>query len=215
MNGKLIFLIDGFDLISPTNGFTPYENIDNFISKYNKCKYVISSRPDFFKVIQNEFEIFELKELNETNIKTFVSKYIIDNELANSITNKIQNDDKLISLFKNPMMLRLYIFAEKLRYQDEIEINNDFLTKRSDLYGFYIRELFDHNIRKGIPNTNRAQIVNTLKNLYFKIHCQNDIDCKYDYVVTIASKYPDANKILDDLFNIGLLLKFGNYSATL
>jgi HEAT repeat protein len=209
LSGKLIFLIDGFDLISPTDGFTPYEEISNFISKYNKCKYVISSRPDFFKVIQNEFKILELKELNETNIKTFVSKYIIDNELANNITDQILNDDKLISLFKNPMMLRLYIIVQKSRFQDGIEINNDLLSKRSDFYGFYISELFDRHIRKGKSlNANETQILDTLKNLYFKLQCQNDVDCKYDYAVTIALKYSGTEKILDDLFNIGILLKY-------
>ena len=213
LNDKLIFLIDGLDLLSATKDFAPYTEISNFISKYSECRYVISSRPGFFEGIQNKFKISKLKELDKTNIQSFVNNYIIDDKLANSITAQILNNDKLISLFKNPMMLYLAINVIKSRLEDGININEVLPSKRSNLYGIFISELFKHHRRKGKSlNTDKTQILDTLTNLYFKLQCQNDVDCTYKYAIDIALEHSDAKtpesakNILDDLFKIGLLL---------
>jgi len=214
LNGKLIFLIDGLDLLSPTKDFKPHEDITNFISKYSNCKYVISSRPVFLEGIRNEFKISELKELDETNIKSFVSNYIIDEELANNIMEQILNNDKLISLFRNPMMLYLAITFLSKGPKDELKFNKVIPSKRSNLYKNFIYKLFKcyKNKSKSL-NTDKTRISNTLINLSFKLQCQNNIDCTCDYATGIASKYSyddkpeSANDILRDILNIGILLK--------
>jgi predicted NACHT family NTPase len=60
---EAILFIDGFDLLSPTDGFFPYEEISNFVSEYSNCRFVISSRPDFFESIRSDFKISELEKL--------------------------------------------------------------------------------------------------------------------------------------------------------
>ena len=48
--GKLIIFLDGFDLLSPTEKFFPYDEISNFIARYSNCRFVISSRSGFFEI---------------------------------------------------------------------------------------------------------------------------------------------------------------------
>mgnify|MGYP000968892305 CR=1 FL=1 len=61
LEGKAIIFLDGFDLLSPTDEFHPYDKISNFITDYNNCRFVISSRPGFFESIKKQFQVSELK----------------------------------------------------------------------------------------------------------------------------------------------------------
>lgn len=42
LEGKAIILLDGFDLLSPTDEFHPYDKISNFVTNYNNCRFIIS-----------------------------------------------------------------------------------------------------------------------------------------------------------------------------
>ena len=214
LNGKLIFLIDGLDLLSSTVNFKPYTEISNFISEYSECRYVISSRPGFYEEIQNKFRICKIEELDEPKTTLFINNYITDEKLANAVTKKILDNDIYKSLLKNPMMLYLALVVIKSRMEEKIEIDKIIPSNRSDLYKIFIPELFKHNKRKGKSlNSDKVQILETLTNIYFKLQCKNQVDCDYSDTFEIAMKHSydndqqSAKYILDDLFNLGLLIK--------
>ena len=75
LKGKAIVLLDGFDLLSPTDEFHPYDKISNFIADYNNCRFVISSRPGFFESIKNSFKVSELEKLTDEKIEIFINRY--------------------------------------------------------------------------------------------------------------------------------------------
>jgi len=214
LKGKLIFLIDGLDLLSSTEDFKPYTEISNFISEYSECRYVISSRPGFYEEIQNKFKICIIEELDLPKIRLFINNYIDDEKLSNAVAEKILNNKKLRSLFTNPMMLYIAIIVIKSRLDGKIKIDKILPSKRSELYNNFISELFMRHKREGKSLiTDKRQILKVITNLYFKLQCKNWVDCEYEYAIEIALEHSfdknqiSAKYILDDLFKIGLLKK--------
>ena len=88
LEGKAIILLDGFDLLSPTDEFHPYDKISNFITDYNNCRFVISSRPGFFESIKSSFKVSELEKLTDEKIEIFIDRYVSDEELADTLKTK-------------------------------------------------------------------------------------------------------------------------------
>ncbi len=109
LKGKAIILIDGFDLLSPTDEFRPYDQISNFISEYSNCRFVISSRPGFFESIKSNFKVSELEKLTDEKIEIFINRYVSNEELADTLKEKILSNQQLKSILSNPMMLYIAI----------------------------------------------------------------------------------------------------------
>lgn len=202
---KAIILIDGMDLLSSKNDFRPYDQISNFISKYNNCRFVISSRPGFFESIERDFKVSELEELTDEKIQEFIDKYVSDREFGDMIKNKILNDEQLKSILTTPMMLYLSIEVAKERKNNIEEL---FPSNRSEMYEAFISGLFNHYETKWgkIRCAERSQIETALINLYFELQCRNEVSCKYDK----AKKIVKDDNTLEKCFKLGLLVENGS-----
>lgn len=201
LKGKATIFIDGMDLLSPKNDFRPYDQISNFISTYSNCRFVISSRPDFFENIERDFKISELEKLSDEKIQEFIDKYVPNRKVGDILKNKIFNDEQLKSILTTPMMLYLSIEVAKERKNNIEEL---FPSNRSELYKAFISGLFNHYETKWgkIHCAERSQIETSLTNLYFELQCRNEVSCKYEKAKEIVKK-----DILEKCFNLGLLVE--------
>lgn len=214
MEGKAIILLDGLDLLSPTDNFFPYDEISNFVSEYSNCRFVVSSRPGFFENIRTDFKVSELEKLTDKKIQAFIENYVTDRELRTILINKILSNKQLKSILTNPMLLYLAIKVAMER-KDSTE---DLLpSNRSEMYESFLSGLFSHYIRtKGKTLcADRVQIKNALTDLYFKLQCWNIVSCEYSKAIEIVTKHAEdlrfrrttAQEILEDSFKLGILVK--------
>jgi predicted NACHT family NTPase len=217
LKGKAIVLLDGFDLLSPTDDFHPYDKISNFITDYNNCKFAISSRPGFFESIKSGFKVSELEKLTYEKIEKFINRYVSNEELANTLKDKILSNQQLKSILSNPMMLYIAIkvaMGRKDKSGDLLPLN------RSELYEDFISTLFNHQREKGKSlHADRIQIENALTDLYFKLQCRNEVSCKYSEALKFVKKSSEdplfrkinPQGILEDCFKLGILNKNDNF----
>ncbi|AKB59023.1 HEAT repeat domain-containing protein [Methanosarcina barkeri] len=202
---EAIIFIDGIDLLSLRDNFRPYDQISNFISKYNNCRFVISSRPGFFESIERDFKVSELEKLTDEKIQEFIDKYVSDRKFGDIIKNKILNDEQLKSLLTTPMMLYLSIEVAKERKNNIEEL---FPSNRSEMYEAFISGLFKHYEKKWgkIRFAERSQIETALTNLYFELQCRNEVSYKYYK----AKKIVKDDDTLEKCFKLGLLVENGS-----
>ena len=217
LKGKAIILLDGFDLLSPTDEFHPYDKISNFITDYNNCRFVISSRPGFFESIKNSFKVSELEKLTDEKIEIFINRYVSNEELAKTLKDKILSNEQLKSILSNPMMLYIAIKVAMGRKDKSRDL---FPSNRSELYEAFISTLFSHQEEKGKSlHADRTQIENALTDLYFKLQCRNEVSCKYSESLKFVKKSSEdlmfrkisQQLILEDCFKLGILNKNDNY----
>ena len=217
LKGKAIILLDGFDLLSPTDEFYPCDKISNFITDYNNCRFVISSRPGFFESIKSSFKASELEKLTDEKIEKFINRYVSNEELAETLKERILSNEQLKSIISNPMMLYIAIKVAMGRKDN----SNDLLpSNRSELYEAFTSTLFNHQKEKGKSlYADRTQIENSLAGLYFKLQCRNEVSCKYSEALKFVKKSSEDSTfkkispqlILEDCFNLGILNRNDNY----
>ncbi len=63
LEGKALLLLDELDLLTPSENFSPFDEISDFISEYEDCRYVIASRPEPFDSLKSTFAVSELEKL--------------------------------------------------------------------------------------------------------------------------------------------------------
>ncbi|MDY9925929.1 HEAT repeat domain-containing protein [Methanosarcina sp.] len=216
LEGKATILLDGFDLLSPTDEFYPYDKISNFITDYNKCRFVISSRPGFFESIKSNFKVSELEKLTEEKIEIFINRYISNGEHANILKDRILSNEQLKSILSNPMMLYITI---KVAMERKNRSGDLLPSTRYELYEAFVSTLFSHQEEKGKDLcADSTQIENSLTELYFKLQCRNEISCKYSEALKFVKNSEDftfgkisPQAVLKDCFKLGLLAKNDYY----
>jgi predicted NACHT family NTPase len=215
---EAIIFLDGFDLLSSTENFSPHDEIENFIAEYSNCRFIVSSRPGFFGRIMNDFKGWELEKLTEKRIQIFIKRHIEEKELAEALTNKILNNPELKSILTNPMMLYLAVnvAVERIRSNGEnsSNIEDSLPQNRSELYEIFVSDLFEYTEGRRKPlHADRVQIENAITDLFFKLQCRNQVSCKYKEALQIVKKHADdpifrkitSQDILKDSIELGLL----------
>lgn len=107
--GNFLFLFDGFDEINFVEGENAISQIQNFISKYNRNSFVISSRPGTNVESLNEFHVYELAPLSENDIFFYVEKLNLSNNKKDIFYKSIENDNYFHQYLTTPLFLSIYI----------------------------------------------------------------------------------------------------------
>jgi len=214
LKGRTIILLDGFDLLSPTDEFFPYEKISNFISEYSKCRFVISSRPNFFESIRRDFKVSELEKLTDEKIQIFIEKHVNYGELRDILINKILSNEQLKSTLTNPMLLYIVL---KVAMERKNKVEELLPSNRSEFYEAFVSGIFSHYLKaKGKTLcADKVQVKNALIDLYFKLQCWNKVSCEYSKALQIVKEHATdttfrrstAQDILEDCFKLSLLTK--------
>ena len=142
-NGRFIFFLDGFDEINSDTKENTIKQLDLFVNKNNKNKYILTSRPytdiEFFPLFHNYF----IQDLDGKKIEGFIKLQLKDQqEFAANIISSIQNTEKsyIKSFLSNPLLLSLYI----LTFQN----NPDIPKKKYIYYRRVVQALFSEHDSK-------------------------------------------------------------------
>ncbi len=133
-----VFFFDGYDEVNSTIRSRTIKELDSFVQKYPKNKYVVTSRPYTSIDLLPLFVNYYVCDLNENEIAAFVRKQIPKNEeeLANKIIEaigKVENRS-YDSFLSNPLLLSMFI----LTFQSYSEIPK----RRSEFYDQVFDTLF-------------------------------------------------------------------------
>ncbi|MCQ6957726.1 NACHT domain-containing protein [Mucilaginibacter aquariorum] len=105
-NGKVQLLLDGLNEIPERYKVDAYKEISDLINQNDKNCFVLSERKMFFK---NSFglPVFELKQLDYEQIKTFINRYA--KNASESLLRNIDKSKNLLQLSYNPLTLKMLI----------------------------------------------------------------------------------------------------------
>ncbi|WP_046755679.1 NACHT domain-containing protein [Kordia jejudonensis] len=135
--GELHILIDGLNEIDVHFETEAYEELLYLLHTYPENSFVVSERK---KNHTNRFSIpvFELKELNEKQIKKFIQNHINTDPIT--IWNALEKNTSMLNLAYNPLTLRMIISV--------IKQNKTIPANKGSLFNAFIRCLYKLEIRK-------------------------------------------------------------------
>lgn len=112
-SGEFIFFLDGYDELEVNKKIVITKDFTDFVTRFNKNKFIISTRPYTAATQLDGFENINLNGLtNIDQIELFIRKQLINNEeLSNDIIRSIRskNSSKYSELLSNPLFLILFI----------------------------------------------------------------------------------------------------------
>lgn len=220
LQGKSMLLLDGLDLLTSSDDFSPLEEISSFISDYEDCRYVIASRYGPSGSIKSTFAVCELEKLSDEKIGLFIENYVPNKRQAKLLKTRSLNKINSYPFLRNPFFLQLWTRISIARmenagknrpYQETVPFDSDFIpSNRAELYLDFVSELFrDYRIKKesfssentlsrkitnsGEIDIGRKEIEDFLMDLAFKFQCKRKISCKYSYALELAEKYARPN----------------------
>ena len=139
---RIFYLLDGLD-----NFPREPKEIIKFLQKKDKSRFIISSRPNYSSYIEGykNIKIVHLEPLTAEERKKFIENYLSGpnkENLIKLIYKKIDDDEYLNDLCKNPLLLYIIIFVvsdrEKRHESDIIPLT------RAELYGKFLSNLKEH-----------------------------------------------------------------------
>jgi HEAT repeat protein len=150
LEGKSLLLLDGLDLLTPSENFFPFDEISDFISEYEDCRCVISSRPESFDSLKSTFALSELEKLTDEKIRLFIEKNISNKRQAKLLKARSLRKVNSKPILRNPLLLYLCIklsevYMGKGEKSGEIEHFTlfDFIpSSRVETYQTFVSELF-------------------------------------------------------------------------
>ena len=211
-DGKLAIFLDGLDLLGGSENFEPVAEIQNFMSDFSRCKFVLSARPGFFEGFKSSCKVSELVELDDPKIKGYIHKYLGEGDKADALISRIfdRRNERLKLLCKNPMMLHLVIWLQE---------NDKIADDRAGIYRESVEGIITHYREKGKTLSSNEQLVrDVLKELAFSMQKENIVRLDYGGTLDVAGlcisperyRRVSAEQILEDCFSIGLLHKDGD-----
>jgi len=213
-NGEFLFFLDGYDEINSFNKHQITSNLEKFIDKYPKNKFVLTSRPytniEFFKNFRN----LHIKNLDKNDQIAFIEQQIIDRRLSNKIIDSLveATEGNIDSFFVNPLLLTLYIMA----YSKNSSIPNKkyiFYRRVFDvLYAEHDSATkigFEREIKTGLSQESLEGVLQTFCFISF---FDSNFDFKMDYISKLLStikdktdyKFKNTDFIDDMKLSIGL-----------
>ncbi len=211
-DGKLAIFLDGLDLLGGSENFEPVAEIQNFMSDFSRCKFVLSARPGFFEGFKSSCKVSELVELDDPKIKGYIHKYLGEGDKADALISRIfdRRNERLKLLCKNPMMLHLVIWLQE---------NDKIADDRAGIYRESVEGIITHYREKGKTLSSNEQLVrDVLKELAFSMQKENTVCLDHGSALDVAGsctspeRYEEvsAERILEDCFGLGLLHKDGD-----
>lgn len=157
LEGKALLLLDELDLLTPTENFSPFDEISDFISEYEACRYVIASRPEPSDSLKSTFALSELEKLTDEKIRLFIEKNVPNKRQAKLLKARILEEIQSKPILQNPLLLYLWIklstaymgVREKPGDIQHFTLFDSIPSSRAEIYQAFVSELFkDYRIRE-------------------------------------------------------------------
>jgi len=126
-----VLILDGLDEINEGFEIDAFNELKDFIDKYNQCKYVISSRNLAYKGDFKQFKDVEIANFNNEQIKSFADRWFLSkkqSQLAEDFKKKLFSSDykSTKELAQTPLLLTLLCLV--------FSSQQDFPRNRATLY---------------------------------------------------------------------------------
>lgn len=157
LEGKVLLLLDGLDLLTPSENFSSFDNISDFISEYEACRYVIASRPESSDSLKSTFALSELEKLTDENVRLFIEKNVSNKRQAKLLKARSLEEIQSKPILQNPLLLYLWIklstaymgVREKTGDIQHFTLFDSIPSSRAEIYQAFVSELFkDYRIRE-------------------------------------------------------------------
>ena len=186
-NGKFLFFLDGYDEVTGDSKKSVVESLNNFVEKYSKNKYLLTTRPYSDIDLLPLFHNYRIEQLEKDDIDKFIEKQLREEpELAEKIKKSIKEAKAryINSFLKNPLLLSLYI----LTYQSNASIP----TKKYVFYRRVINALFsehDSKSKLGFERETRCKLQQEeferiLKSFCFVSYFEESFTFQHDELVS-------------------------------
>jgi predicted NACHT family NTPase len=152
LKGKALLLLDGLDTLRASENFSPLDELSDFISDHEDCRYVITSRQSPSGSIKSTFAVCELEKFSDEKIELFIENCVPNKRRAKILKNRSLSKTNSHPFLRNPLQLKLWIktsiarmgMREKKRLNHESTyFDPDFSpSNRAELYRVFISELF-------------------------------------------------------------------------
>lgn len=143
--GEFVIFFDGYDEIANENKADVLEAIQDFTSKANNTKIVITSREEDDLNSLGEYKCVNIKPLTEEEAYELIRKYDNDGEISKKLVKRLKEDSTMYVLkefLENPLLVSL--LYKTFEYKEEIPY------KKIDFYEQVYAALFnDHDKTKG------------------------------------------------------------------
>lgn len=107
-SGKISFLLDGFDEVDPNKVQKIMTEIDELSYRYEKCRIILSSRPDSDCKHLTKFQTNKINALNEADLHGFYKKITKDEAFSTRICATInKSPTKIRGLITTPLLATL------------------------------------------------------------------------------------------------------------
>ena len=108
-NGNFLFLFDGYDEINFVEGENTISQIENFITKYNKNNFIITSRPGTNIESLSQFHVYEIAPLNKNDIYIYIERLQLSNYKKEVFFQSIDDDLYFHQYLTSPLFLSIYV----------------------------------------------------------------------------------------------------------
>ncbi|AKB31716.1 hypothetical protein MSSIH_1026 [Methanosarcina siciliae HI350] len=152
LEGKALLLLDGLDMLRFSENFSPLDEISDFISDHEDCRYVIASRHGPSGSIKSTFAVCELEKFSDEKIGLFIESSVHNKRQAKILKNRSLNKINSHPFLRNPLLLKLWIktsiarmgmIGQKRFNHEFASFDPDFIpSNRAELYQAFLSELF-------------------------------------------------------------------------
>jgi hypothetical protein len=138
INGNILILIDGLNEIPYQHSNEAYFEIEKIIREYPNNGIILSERKYGFEK-KIDIKIFEIKPLNNNQIKIFLNNYSLKN--SNNLWAKIAENESMLQLAYNPLLLKMLLSVSK---------NGEIPNNKGLLFDLFIKTIFQRELKKQI-----------------------------------------------------------------
>lgn len=130
-NGKISFLLDGFDEIEPSHTARIMQEIEDLSYIYHNCRILVTSRPDSDCKHLTNFYSYSIQPLTEDDHLPFYKKITKDEKSSKRLVAAIKNSPtKIQQLVKTPLLATLLAVS----YRNSQKIPLDFSEFYDDIF---------------------------------------------------------------------------------
>ena len=192
--GRFVFFLDGYDEIKLDNRVKRTSEIEEFVDRYTKNYYLLTSRPGSGAENLSRFRSYHVCGMDEKQVKAFVEKQARHmSEDGNQMTKKIletifdRRNKAFMDYLQNPLLLSMFILTFK--YNPEIP------SKRSEFYFNVFDTLYcKHDTTSKTGGYIHEKKCKMEKDFYFKV-----LQC-FSYDSYFSSRFEFDNSYINSSF---------------
>ena len=192
--GRFVFFLDGYDEIKLDNRVKRTSEIEEFVDRYTKNYYLLTSRPGSGAENLSRFRSYHVCGMDEKQVKAFVEKQARHmSEDGNQMTKKIletifdRRNKAFMDYLQNPLLLSMFILTFK--YNPEIP------SRRSEFYFNVFDTLYcKHDTTSKTGGYIHEKKCKMEKDFYFKV-----LQC-FSYDSYFSSRFEFDNSYINSSF---------------